>query len=87
MAHPRAPALAELSYSATLSNPAVRSPTPHSSSSPHHRLLAPRNPLLATWGAKLPFEIAVGMNGRVWVKTGDEDAEGCTQMCREIKGR
>lgn len=51
-------------------------------------LLAPKNPTLSKLGAKFPFEIAVGMNGRVWVKAaaqeGDEDK--LVEMIREIKG-
>ncbi|GAA5880127.1 hypothetical protein JCM3774_004157 [Rhodotorula dairenensis] len=51
-------------------------------------LLAPKNPTLSRLGAKFPFEIAVGMNGRVWVKAaaqeGDEDK--LVEMIREIKG-
>ncbi|KWU44427.1 hypothetical protein RHOSPDRAFT_17909, partial [Rhodotorula sp. JG-1b] len=51
-------------------------------------LLAPKNPTLSRLGAKFPFEIAVGMNGRVWVKAaqqeGDEDK--LVEMIRELKG-
>jgi len=32
------------------------------------RLLAPESGLLAALGASTPFEVAVGMNGRVWVR-------------------
>lgn len=53
-----------------------------------NRLLAPKNPILSRLGAKFPFEIAVGMNGRVWVKAaqqeGDEDK--LVEMIRELKG-
>lgn len=39
-------------------------------------------------GAKFPFEIAVGMNGRVWVKAGAEgDEEKVIEMCNELRGR
>ncbi|KAJ3123455.1 exosome non-catalytic core subunit rrp40 [Nowakowskiella sp. JEL0407] len=34
------------------------------------RLLDPKNPLLVELGAMIPFEVAVGMNGRVWVNSG-----------------
>ncbi|POY73930.1 hypothetical protein BMF94_3011 [Rhodotorula taiwanensis] len=51
-------------------------------------LLAPKNPILSRLGAQFPFEIAVGMNGRVWVKAaqaeGDEDK--LVAMIRELKG-
>ncbi|KAK4054112.1 exosome non-catalytic core subunit rrp40 [Microbotryomycetes sp. JL201] len=50
-------------------------------------LLAPKNPILPKLGAKCPFEVAVGMNGRVWIKTGDGDEEHLIDMVREIKGR
>jgi exosome complex component RRP40 len=36
----------------------------------HHRLLQPDSAVLAKLGALLSFEIAVGLNGRVWVKAG-----------------
>ncbi|ORY89648.1 aspartic peptidase domain-containing protein [Leucosporidium creatinivorum] len=42
-------------------------------------LLSPSNPLLSTWGARLPFEVAVGMNGRVWLKAGEGDEEQLLQ--------
>ena len=32
------------------------------------KLLAPDSSLLATLGGSKPFEVAVGMNGRVWVR-------------------
>ncbi|KAM0789609.1 hypothetical protein ACM66B_000415 [Microbotryomycetes sp. NB124-2] len=50
-------------------------------------LLAPKNPILPKLGSKCPFEVAVGMNGRVWIKTGDGDEEHLIDMVREIKGR
>jgi len=34
------------------------------------RLLDPHHYLLPTVGQKFPFEVAVGMNGRVWIRTG-----------------
>lgn len=34
-------------------------------------LAKPPGPVLATLGAALKFELAVGMNGRVWVHSGD----------------
>lgn len=33
-------------------------------------LLAPNCPVLAALGKRIPYEIAVGMNGRVWVNSG-----------------
>lgn len=33
-----------------------------------HRLLDPENPLLRTLGKKFGYEIAVGMNGKVWIR-------------------
>lgn len=39
-----------------------------------HKLLKPENPLLRTLGRKFIFEIAVGLNGKIWVhahKTSD----------------
>lgn len=57
-------------------------------SPPFSRLLAPQNPILRRLGARFPFEIAVGMNGRVWVKAaqaeGDEDQ--LVAMIRELRG-
>ena len=31
-------------------------------------LLSPSHPLLPSLGAKFPFELAIGVNGRIWVK-------------------
>lgn len=39
----------------------------------HRRLLEPNNFVLQSLGEHIPFEIAVGMNGRVWVNTSDID--------------
>ncbi|GAA5890769.1 hypothetical protein JCM6882_000652 [Rhodosporidiobolus microsporus] len=52
-------------------------------------LLSPKNPLLSRLGAQFPFEVAVGMNGRVWVKASSEegDEEKLLAAIREIKGR
>ncbi|GAA6005963.1 hypothetical protein JCM10207_007290 [Rhodosporidiobolus poonsookiae] len=62
-------------------------------------LLSPSNPLLARLGARYPFEIAVGLNGRVWVKAtrgsgkdgeegeAEEDVERTVELVREIEGR
>ncbi|KAI8993456.1 hypothetical protein BDB01DRAFT_716292 [Pilobolus umbonatus] len=36
------------------------------------RLLNPNTPILALLGEHFPFEIAVGMNGRVWINSEDE---------------
>lgn len=60
---------------------------PYPSSLARHRLLSPSNPLLSTWGARLPFEVAVGMNGRVWLKAGEGDEEQLVKMCVEVRGR
>lgn len=40
---------------------------------PHARTLLakPPGPVLAALGAKLKFELAVGLNGRLWVHSGD----------------
>lgn len=35
-----------------------------------YRLLSPKHPLLQTLAAQFPFETAIGMNGRIWVKAG-----------------
>ncbi|KAJ2786007.1 exosome non-catalytic core subunit rrp40 [Coemansia javaensis] len=67
------------------------------------RLIASRAPVLAALGAELPFEIAIGVNGRVWVcADGPEktvlvanairnseylDAAQCKQMVRELLDR
>ncbi|GJN91370.1 hypothetical protein Rhopal_004391-T1 [Rhodotorula paludigena] len=51
-------------------------------------LLAPKNPILSTLGARFPFEVAVGMNGRVWVKAAQEDDdEQLVDVIRELRGR
>ncbi|KPV71760.1 uncharacterized protein RHOBADRAFT_47464 [Rhodotorula graminis WP1] len=51
-------------------------------------LLAPKNPLLTQLGARFPFEVAVGMNGRVWVKAAQEDDEDqLVDVIRELRGR
>ncbi len=34
----------------------------------HRKLLSPESKLLSTLGQPIPFEIAVGMNGRVWLR-------------------
>jgi exosome complex component RRP40 len=34
-------------------------------------LLTPKHPLLPSLAAQFPFEIAVGMNGRIWFKAAD----------------
>ncbi|GAA5960148.1 hypothetical protein JCM3765_002486 [Sporobolomyces pararoseus] len=40
-------------------------------------LLSPKNTILNQLGSKFPFEVAVGMNGRIWVKgTGGAGAGG-----------
>lgn len=62
------------------------------------RLLSPKNPLLSQLGSKFPFEVAVGMNGRIWVKgtgTGGggmgeegekEELEKMCQVISQLKG-
>ncbi|GAA5879354.1 hypothetical protein JCM8547_008120 [Rhodosporidiobolus lusitaniae] len=52
-------------------------------------LLSPKNPLLSRLGARFPFEVAVGMNGRVWVKASAEegDEDKLLEVMREIKGQ
>lgn len=59
------------------------------------RLLSESNGVLRKLGSKFPFEVAVGMNGRVWVKGqgGAEGEEGeleemerMVELIREIKG-
>ncbi|GAA5861215.1 hypothetical protein JCM1840_003118 [Sporobolomyces johnsonii] len=61
-------------------------------------LLSPKNPILPRLGAKFPFEVAVGMNGRVWVKAATatsssseegegEDVERVIEVVRELRGR
>lgn len=62
------------------------------------RLLSEKNGVLARLGSKFPFEVAVGMNGRVWVKGQSSVAQGegeegeleemekMVEIIREIKG-
>lgn len=50
------------------------------------RLLSPKNPILPAMGARFPFEVAVGMNGRVWIKTAEGEEEAAIELIREIKG-
>ncbi|GAA5988519.1 hypothetical protein JCM11641_003301 [Rhodosporidiobolus odoratus] len=64
-------------------------------------LLSPKNPLLSRLGATFPFEVAVGMNGRVWVKASsesssdgqggqggeEEEQERLLEVIREIEGK
>lgn len=52
-----------------------------------YRLLSPRNPILPKLGAKFPFEVAVGMNGRVWVKAADGEEEKIIELVSELRGR
>jgi exosome complex component RRP40 len=35
----------------------------------NNSLLSPKHPLLPSLGSKFPFELAIGSNGRIWVKT------------------
>jgi hypothetical protein len=51
------------------------------------RLLSPKNPILPKLGAQFPFEVAVGMNGRVWVKCGEGDEDKLIEVIKELKGR
>jgi len=60
------------------------------------RLLNPNSLILALLGKKFPFEIAVGMNGRIWINSGStattikiaraiQDSEYMSeQQCREM---
>ncbi|GAA5909371.1 exosome non-catalytic core subunit RRP40 [Sporobolomyces salmoneus] len=55
-------------------------------------LLSPKNPTLSQLGSKFPFEVAVGMNGRIWVKSSsstgmseDGETEELEKMCMVIK--
>ncbi|GAA5823975.1 hypothetical protein JCM5353_007358 [Sporobolomyces roseus] len=62
------------------------------------QLLSEKNGVLARLGSKFPFEVAVGMNGRVWVKGQSSVAQGegeegeleemekMVEIIREIKG-
>lgn len=66
------------------------------------RLLSPESRLLPTIGKKFRFEIAVGMNGRIWVscktpenvificnaisRTGDASEEEMRQVCDDLLG-
>lgn len=36
-----------------------------------HRLLTQNHPLLPCLGARFPFEVAIGTNGRIWFKAPD----------------
>lgn len=65
-----------------------------------HRLLNIENPLLRTLGKKIPYEIALGVNGKVWLKCNEtkhmqtiiksfEAAKSCldkevVQICNQI---
>lgn len=51
------------------------------------RLLSPKNPILPKLGAQFPFEVAVGMNGRVWVKAADGEEDKVVELVKEIRGR
>jgi exosome complex component RRP40 len=42
---------------------------------------------LTRLAGEFPFEIAVGMNGRVWVKAADGEEERVIAMVRELRGR
>ncbi|KAM0750342.1 hypothetical protein T439DRAFT_334735 [Meredithblackwellia eburnea MCA 4105] len=50
-------------------------------------LLSPKNPILAKLGAQFPFEVAVGMNGRIWVKAADGEEENLVKLIQELRGR
>ena len=49
--------------------------------------MSPKNPILPKLGAQFPFEVAVGMNGRVWVKCADGDEDKLIEVMQELKGR
>lgn len=34
------------------------------------RLMTPKNPILPTLAVQFPFETAIGLNGRIWIKAG-----------------
>lgn len=47
------------------------------------KLILPKNTLLQTLGSYIPFEIAVGMNGRVWVNS--ENLSTTVLICTAIR--
>lgn len=53
---------------------------------PHARTLLakPPGPTLAALGAKLKFELAVGLNGRLWVHS--SDCQTTIRVCRVLVG-
>lgn len=48
-----------------------------------HRLLNPKFPLLPLLAAHIPFETAIGLNGRVWFKA--SSVEGTIALQRIIE--
>lgn len=50
---------------------------------PHFRLLSPECSLMKSLGERLPFESAVGVNGRVWIK--GRSIEETLVICNIIK--
>lgn len=40
----------------------------HTNPSVAHDLLKPENPLLRTLGRKFAYEIAIGLNGKIWIR-------------------
>jgi len=50
-------------------------------------LLSSKDSTLSRLGAKFPFEVAVGMNGRVWIKTAEQDEDKLVDVIKEIRGR
>ena len=49
------------------------------------RLLSPQNPTLTALGAKISFEVAVGMNGRIWVKVSEKTEDSEEKVIELIK--
>ncbi len=56
---------------------------PHVATSTHIRLLSPKYPLLQFLAAHIPFETAIGLNGRVWFKAAS--VEGTITLQRVIE--
>lgn len=45
-----------------------------------HKLLRPENPLLRTLGRKFAFEVAIGLNGKIWI-----NAQKCSNVLNIIQ--
>lgn len=63
------------SFPSLSSHPSHPGPLPNKEADTYfsHRLLIPKHPLLPLLAAQFPFEIAIGMNGRIWFKAGSVD--------------